>query len=215
MIKSITAGLLTLVLSASVSAQTLANDYEVTITNITRGQTFTPFLVVSHAPSIRLFTLGEPASMELATLAESGNIAPLQEKLLDMFEVGDTESSGGLLLPGESVSVVVTADGYYSRISFAAMLIPTNDSFVALNALSLPYTSRETMVMAYDAGSEWNDELCDNIPGPVCGDMDDSGDPGEGYVYVGNGIRGAGDLNEGDYDWNNPVARVQVRRMRP
>ena len=38
--------------------------YEVTVTNITPGQTFTPQMVVTHAADISLFQLGEPASMD-------------------------------------------------------------------------------------------------------------------------------------------------------
>jgi hypothetical protein len=45
-------------------------------------------------------------------------------------------------------------------------------------------------------------------------DMDDSGAAGEGYVYIGNGIHGNGDLDSAASDWNNPVAWVQVRRVR-
>ncbi|MGH8284414.1 MAG: spondin domain-containing protein, partial [Steroidobacteraceae bacterium] len=42
--------------------------YEVTITNITPGETFTPILVATHSGRIALFSLGEPASNELAIL---------------------------------------------------------------------------------------------------------------------------------------------------
>ncbi len=46
--------------------------YEVTIHNLTRGQLITPPLVVVHDSSTSLFSVGHPASMELATLAEEG-----------------------------------------------------------------------------------------------------------------------------------------------
>ena len=51
--------------------------YEVTITNLTRGSLFTPILVASHRSGVSLFALGEPASAELAMLAEGGNVEPL------------------------------------------------------------------------------------------------------------------------------------------
>ena len=44
--------------------------FEVTITNLTRSQTFTPILVASHRKPVSLFTLGDPASDELAALAD-------------------------------------------------------------------------------------------------------------------------------------------------
>jgi hypothetical protein len=215
MIKSIALGLLALTVSASVTAMGPTQDYEVTITNITKGQSFTPTLLVTHKSDISLFTTGEMALDELATLAESGNTAPLQN-LLDGLPgmVADTNTSAGLLFPGDSVTMAISSSGSFDRVSFAAMLIPTNDTFVALNSLELPKEMAEVTVPAYDAGSELNDELCANIPGPDCGDMDNSGGTGEGYVYIGNGIRGIGDLDEAEYDWNNPVARVVVRRIR-
>jgi len=46
-----------------------------------RGQQFTPILVTSHKASVSLFQLGQPASSELATLAEEGNTAPLAAAL--------------------------------------------------------------------------------------------------------------------------------------
>ena len=215
MMKSIALGLVGLTASVSVLAMGPTRDYEVTITNITKGQTFTPSLVVTHKSDISLFTTGEPALDELATLAESGNTAPLQALLDGMPDlVADTNTSAGLLGPGDSVTVPISSSGNFDRVSFAAMLIPTNDAFVALNSLELPKKWAEVNVPAYDSGSELNDELCANIPGPDCGDMDNSGGPGEGYVYIGNGIRGIGDLDESEYDWNNPVARVVVRRIR-
>ncbi len=215
MMKSIALGLLGLTVSASVFAMGPTRDYEVTITNITKGQTFTPTLLVTHKSDISLFTTGEPALDELATLAESGNTAPLQNLLDGLPDlVADTNTSSGLLFPGNSLTLTISTGGSADRVSFAAMLIPTNDAFVALNSLELPKNVVEVVVPAYDAGSELNDELCSNIPGPDCGDMDNSGGTGEGYVYIGNGIRGIGDLDEAEYDWNNPVARVVVRRVR-
>ena len=40
--------------------------YEVTITNLTRGQIFSPPIVIAHDSKHSLFTLGDPASDELA-----------------------------------------------------------------------------------------------------------------------------------------------------
>ena len=46
--------------------------YKITITNLTRGQVFSPPIVISHDRSFRLFTLGDMASAGLALLAEEG-----------------------------------------------------------------------------------------------------------------------------------------------
>jgi hypothetical protein len=73
-----------LAISAGLAASAGAEDYdpfvtlEIAVTNLTKGQTFTPILAVSHAPAVRLFALGEPASAELEALAEAGDTAPFE-----------------------------------------------------------------------------------------------------------------------------------------
>lgn len=191
--------------------------HKVTITNITRGQTFTPVLVASHRAGITLFEAGAPANPEIETMAESGNIGPLKDLLGHMRGVYDISDSGGLLFPGDSVTVTVRSKSGADRISLVGMLIPTNDSFVALNNVRASRNHRPVMyeAPAYDAGTETNDELCASIPGPVCGGAALSPDDnGEGYVHISAGIFGSGDLPEvADRDWRNPVAEISVRRV--
>jgi hypothetical protein len=59
-----------LLLAATVTTSALADSnryhprsftYEVTITNITKGQVFSPPVLVSHNRNVALFELGEPA----------------------------------------------------------------------------------------------------------------------------------------------------------
>jgi hypothetical protein len=191
-------------------------EYEVTITNISPGLTFTPILVASHSPRISLFKLGQPASAELAILAEGGDTAPLAAALVASGEANDTASSQGLLAPGASVKVRVRARGRFDKVSVAAMLLPTNDSFLAVADFDLPLDRRPVTVNAigYDAGSEPNDERCGNIPGPVCGGEGTSpGVDGEGFVHVSSGIHGIAELPAANYDWRNPVAAVTIRRV--
>ena len=189
--------------------------YAVTITNLTRGSSFTPILVASHRPGVELFALGQPASDELAAMAEGGDTAPLEAALLDSGQVVGTGHSQGLLGPGQSVTVEVPA-GNANRISLAAMILPTNDGFIALNGVEVPRAGSQTFsVPGYDAGSEPNDELCASIPGPLCGG--EGGSPnagGEGFVHIHAGIHGIGDLNASAYDWRNPVATIKVERVR-
>lgn len=199
----------------------IAATIEVTITNLTRGQRFTPILVASHKAGVKLFELGQPASPQLAVLAEEGNVAPLGDLLNSMPEVLDTTDSGGLLNPGASVTVRVRTQGDFNHVSLASMLIPTNDAFIALNGVAGPRgRDAETFTsVAYDAGSERNDELCASIPGPFfteCGGPGGGGAPvggEEGYVHVHAGIHGIGDLNASQRDWRNPVARIVIRRV--
>lgn len=213
--RTLTVAVLALVMNPA-QAQ-IIGAYEVSITNLTEAQAFTPILLATHVPSMKLFTPGSEASEELATLAEGGATGPLADRLLDFpGRVLDIVSTEGLLMPGDTVTVEITGDVFHRRLSFVAMLIPTNDSFVGLNSLPLPSRSSEVLVPAYDAGSEPNDELCVNIPGPVCGGEGGSpGEGGEGYIFISQGIQGIGDLDPETYDWRNPVAYVEVRRMRP
>jgi len=204
------------------SAREQGQQYEVTITNLTRGQQFTPILVASHREGVSLFKLGEPVSPQLATLAEEGNTAPLAALLSGMPAVRDVVSGSGLTDPGKSVTLTFEATGAFDHFSVAAMLIPTNDAFFAINGVELPRGNNSLTLFspAYDAGSERNDELCASIPGPSfteCGGPGGGGAPTggeEGFAHIHAGIHGIGNLMPARRDWRNPVARIIVRRMR-
>ncbi|MGB5339867.1 MAG: spondin domain-containing protein [Gammaproteobacteria bacterium] len=192
--------------------------YEVTVTNLTRGQSFTPILVASHRPGVPpLFTVGHAASDELAALAEGGATDLLTGVLDDDSAVVEVQTVDGLLEPGLSKTFMVSGAKGARQITLAAMLIPTNDTFFALSGAALP-RGRDTVTYqspGYDAGSEPNDELCVSIPGPVCGGAGGSpGASGEGTVHVQAGIHGIGDLVPADRDWRNPVAQITIRRVR-
>jgi len=187
--------------------------YQVTITNLTPGETFTPILVASHKKAPPLFKLGMPASEELAIVAESGNTDPLLNHLKDTGVAYDAVSTGALLAPGASVTVNVKTKGKFNRVSVVSMLIPTNDAFFAVNGVKVK-RYKTIMSPAYDAGSEMNDELCANIPGPACGGEAISAADGEGFVHIHSGIQGVGDLSAAKYDWRNPVAKITIKRMK-
>lgn len=216
------AALATFAVLGSASAQTADKwTYEVTITNIAYNQQFTPVLVVAHKPDIALFKLGQPASPGLVTLAEEGNVAPLRAVLDASASVASTAAAAGLLDPGKSITLTVRGNPWRDRLSLAAMLIPTNDAFMALNTVGLPaYGGVATYIArAYDAGSEVNDELCSSIPGPSFNECGGSGGGarvggGEGFVHVHRGVHGVGQLKASARDWRNPVAEVRVRWVR-
>ena len=207
--------------------------YEVTVTNLTRGQRFTPILVATHVSGYNLFRLGEAASPQLRTLAEEGDNGPMVTLLSGMTDlVGEVISSPAppplnrLTGPGLSITLEVRGGGRFDRISVAAMLIPTNDAFFAVDAVAVPRSERAVTVFApaYDAGTERNDELCASIPGPgfmeCITPANSSGDGGgakvgggEGYVHIHAGMHGVGNMSAPMRDWRNPVARVTIRRM--
>lgn len=210
----------------SLASADYERQYEGTITNITRGQTFTPQWLATHSKSRQLFTLGESASDALELLAEAGDTSALGEALASQQgQTGEMTTIPELLGPGESTSVTIKADYRNRYLSLAAMLIPTNDTFVALNQVALPYKGKRVYTaLAYDAGTELNDQNCTHIPGPRCGGEGHSSEANEGdegYVYVSNGFHDLGNEDENGneilgpsvYDWRNPVARIMIRRI--
>lgn len=205
----------------SVRAQSVQR-YLVSITNMTRAQSFTPILVTTHTGAVRLFIAGTAATPELREVAEEGNISPLTNLLRGLpREVQDIASSPGLLTPGVTVDVAVMAGGQFDRVSLVSMLIPTNDAFFGVTGVPLPAANEVTTLDAavYDAGTERNDERCASIPGPVFAECGGPGGGarvggGEGAVTIHNGIHGVGDFKASDRDWRNPVARIVIRRER-
>lgn len=219
--------------AALASATALADKgsrVEVTITNLTRGQIISPVVVASHNAGFEpLFRLGSPASSELAYVAEDAILDPLIAALDDDPDVYDVETvfdfdMDGMpvpILPGKSASVVVEVRGGFHLLSMAGMLVTTNDAFFALRGVRVP--NHRTSIHyspAYDAGSEANNEDCDYIPGPPCGNggvRDTAG--AEGYVHIHAGIHGVPDLDgvrdldPSMHDWRNPVAEISVTRL--
>jgi hypothetical protein len=167
-------------------------------------------------PGLKLFELGTPAGMELQILAEEGNPVPLQD-LIQPHVFDSAIANPTPLPPGDTVSAIVRTRGKYHHISVASMLVPTNDAFFAVNGVAGPKGKRSILLYspAYDAGSEANDEICstgDEVDGPCGYELM----AGEGYVHIHAGIHGVvdGTLNPADHDWRNPVARIEITRIR-
>jgi hypothetical protein len=199
--------------------------YEITITNLTRGQHFTAPLIVTHKANLRLFAIGESSPQQLAVFAEEGIPTALAALLAGMPEAKDFFVTAGppaantLLDPGKSATFTIEGNREFDHLSLAAKLIPTNDAFIAINGIPGPPNNKPAtlFVPAYDAGSEQNDELCDSIVGPNIGECENPGGGhpggGEGFVYVHNGIHGVGNLIAAVRDWQSPVARIIIRRV--
>jgi len=195
--------------------------FNVTVTNLTKGQTFTPLVIATHAPGVRIFAAGTQASPQLTVLAEEGTPDMLVALLRGMTTtVREVVTATGLQTPAVSATFQINGGGAFSQLSIAAMLIPTNDAFLGLSGLTLPTSFEPVMadVLAYDSGTEINDERCASIPGPnftECGGPGTGGRPGrgEGAVTVHNGMHGVGDMNRPLRDWRGPVARVTVQRV--
>lgn len=201
--------------------------YEVTITNITKNQVFSPPVLVTHAPDIALFEVGAPAIDELAIVAEDGDGQPLVDLISTLPAIFYAQTTSAPIPPGGSEVYEVPGPRRAGLLSIVSMLVNSNDAFFAIDSAQLPrgrFASRQFDAPAYDAGSEANNETCAFVPGPAC--PPDSGNAratvgAEGYIYIHNGIHGVhngidgvGKLSPDQYDWNNPVARVTVKRIR-
>lgn len=194
---------------------TRTSTYTISITNITKGMSFTPILNSIHSNRANLFTVGEKASDGIADVAEAGATDRLKTEIMQADTQASFVSTTGLLAPGATVTIEIEGERF-KKLSMASMLLPTNDTFFALDGVDLP--SRGSVVYyanAYDAGSEKNDELCVNIPGPRCGGLALSpSDSGEGFVFQSPGIHGEANLSRATYNWQGPVAKVVITKMR-
>ncbi len=205
-------------LASSVFAQTTWN---VTITNITKSQIFSPPIAAAHDGSTYMFRLGQGPTVGLYTMAEDGDNSVMAAELAADSGVGDVSTADGPVMPGQSVTIQISTSGSFNRVSVAGMLVSTNDAFFGVSGavaptLSLkagvPY-SMQFLALAYDAGSETNSEDCASIPGPPCGNggvRDTSG--AEGYVHISSGVHGIGDVDAAAYTWDGPVALIEISR---
>lgn len=197
--------------------------YQITVTNLTRGQVFSPPVAVVHSADVSLFQLGQPATGALATLAEEGMFTELETELKQLDMVYDFNAYGAPVHPGETVQFEVVADEGFRVISVAGMLTATNDTFFSVE---IPIITRfgwlktardelgSELAWAYDAGTEFNSESCEDIPGGPCGSAGvRNSAEAEGYIYLSNGVHGLGDLDASMYTWNGPVALVTIKRL--
>lgn len=194
--------------------------YEVTITNVTKGQVFSPPVLVTHSRDVALFAAGETALEELALVAEAGDGGPLAALASSLPQVGEAQSTSAPIPPGATAVYTIGGARGFNVLSIVGMLVNTNDAFFALDSQALPrgrHGSRSYYAASYDAGSEGNNEDCAFIPGPACpgdsGNQRSTGDA-EGFVHIHNGVHGIADLAPDAYDWRNPVAKVTIRRVR-
>ena len=135
----------------------------------------------------------------------------------------DYAVADGPVLPGvsKSIKLEISKPGRSSLISVAGMLVTTNDAFFAVR--DIWFLGKDKVIVeapAYDAGSERNSEDCDDIPGPPCDPESNEHPAGaEGYVHIHAGVHGINpegedsSLNPAEHDWNNPVAKITIRRI--
>lgn len=208
-----------------------AADIEVKVINNTGASTFTPLLVATHASSTHLFETGMPASASLQAMAEGGNIAPLSADLSEVDATVVENPASGLLNAGDNTVAMLSTDTTNDSLSIVAMILPTNDGFIALNNWKVPTQPGvyKVLLNAYDAGTEANDEIINGAGAP--GEAGIPADPGanagtggtgvsasiEGFVHIHRGVLGdqnptggVSDLDSSKHRWLNPVATAVI-----
>lgn len=186
------------------TAQTATTTYEITVTNLTEAQIFSPPLVATHKPAVHLWQLGQPASDGIWMVAESGNAGVLAEQARG--QATEVQRAAGPILPKASLTLRVAAERG-DVLSLAAMLAETNDGFVGLDGLPLEAGSAD--LLAYDAGTEENTERATDVPGPPYGGMGHQATVPAQPIAPHPGILGVGDVDP-KFNWSGPVARVTV-----
>ena len=198
-------------------------EFEVMLTNLTMGvpaqggQIFSPPILVTHGHGFVIGASGEAASPELTALAETGNNMPVAVLAGGSDAVGGIVAfpapPDGVVLPGSSVSAMVSASSSMGYLSLATMLVQTNDGIVLANSLPLfdedgNARSFTMDLISYDAGTEDNNELATHVPGPPFGGGERA--PTEGGVIAPHpGIAGTADVGA-TFGWAEPTARVTV-----
>ena len=199
--------------------------FEITLTNLTTGepgaggQVLSPPIFVTHAAGIDLAPVGEAASPALVALAENGDASGLVA--LAAAAGANSMVAEGVVPPGGSVTVTVTADMINSSLSVGSMLVSTNDAFIAATDVALfdedgAPVSASLDLNAYDAGSEDNTEMASDIPGPL--GLDEATDPPMsnervptegGVIAAHEGIQGGADVGEA-FAWEEPTAMLMI-----
>jgi hypothetical protein len=202
----------------------LTRTFTVTITNTSDVTAypglFTPALWATHNPTATLFTPGMAASAGLESLAEDGDGSSLLAALGALPDVGTADIAGtDPVAPGSSLVFSVTLDTDYRYLSFASMVVPSNDTFMAfgpggIELLTEAGTRRsnediaadiEFSLAAWDAGTERNQAgAAGPDQAPHQGGPNTGADEGDGTVRMLN-----------DPVWRYPmlsdVLRVTIR----
>jgi Spondin_N len=203
-----------LLIPAAVSSPSHERTWDVTITNLTRpgSQPLSPPLFVVHSRRADVWSVGDIATHPVAAIAEDANNAPAEMAFAQLDGVSDVfTGAGGPIPPGASRTYTVETSGRFKNLSILTMLVNTNDGFTGLDSLHLRGRGDTRSTMAYDAGSEVNNEEIAFIPGPCC-NHPFVRDPEGALIRMHEGITGRGDLSPKTYGWSGPVARIQVSR---
>lgn len=224
--------LLAMAITAASIGNASAQDLNLTFTNLTHGNHFTPLIFSAHDSEQHIFEVNTSAAASLQAMAEGGDISGLVSDLTAVTADINANPADGLMAPGQSVNLELSTQKINTHLSIAAMILPTNDGFVGLDSLAIPAEAGTYTyyLNGYDAGTEVNDEIINGggapgapgIPGDPLGQ---SGTGASGVTNTENNTRihihrgvigdtdttgGISDINSRVHRWLNPVARLVV-----
>lgn len=214
--------------SVNFSAQ--AAQWDISISNLTHGNLFTPLLAAGHDSSSNLFQVGSAATAGVTAMAECGDLTTLllEAGVAGADTISDLVGGGNVLAAGATVTGTLITNA--PNLTVTAMILPSNDAFVGLDAQPIP-TAAGTYTYylnGYDSGTEANNELLATeacVPG-VAGFPGGSADTGgtgvagadsNSNIHIHRGLlgdtdsaAGISDVNSTIHRWQNPVAKVVV-----
>ena len=184
---------------------------EVRVTNLAAadGTLITPVVFATQNGIYDQFDVGSAASANIERLAEDGTTGPRIDAALASGGVGEAlATAGGPIAPGESRILTFYADPsdpLTQYLSYASMVIPSNDAFVGnddptqLNLFSeegslVRRVGSDAFIVTgenvYDAGTEVNDEIPENTAA-LAQDTPDTGVTENGVIRQHEGFQGS------------------------
>ncbi|SKA43247.1 spondin domain-containing protein [Enterovibrio nigricans] len=198
-------------------------EYTVTVENLTAAQPMSPITLLTHRKNFDLFDVGQPVSVALEKLAEGGDNSDVLNYRHNR-RVENTLSGAAPLLPGTSESFTVYVNHRKTRfLSFASMLVNTNDALVAeadirINKLR-PGQSITVTVPVWDAGTEANTESASTIPDPAGGGVGFNAERDDvNRIRIHPGVLSADEGLETSaleyrHRFLNPGAKITIKRV--
>lgn len=199
--------------------------YEISVSNVTANQPFSPIAVILHTPGYQAWVDGEAASTALEMLAEAGDNSSLLSNASNHSAYLASDSGAGVIGPGNSESIQLEVDVQNgANLSVVSMLVNTNDAYTGINASSLvALASGESVSYSapvWDSGTEGNTEAAGTIPGPADGGegfnaaRSDSSDRvrfHSGVISNQDGLSGS--VLTADHRFDNPSAVITITRL--
>ena len=211
----------------------VSNQVFVSVENLApdRGTALTPVWVGFHNGEFDTYDRGRPASPGLESLAEDGNVAEISREF-DLANFGETQGAVGEapIQPGDTAGELFSVDsqeGGERYLNYAAMILPSNDFFIANgnplaheifdengNFIGADFIVQGSAVL--DAGTEVNDEIPENTAffgqsQPNTGDVEGGViQSAEGFIEGGN-ILSSENFSNADFTAEGyDVARIRV-----